>query len=224
MKLINKKYFGIKLKSLDKIILGSLFISNLEKSLGFLDRLQEKYQIDKKFFYPRILQLLEIGLIEKEKNNNNNYRLSILGREALKVVLVGGVFDILHPGHISTLKAAKSYGDLLIVVIATTSTAVKIKNNRRIYHSEELRKELVSALSFVDLALIGKEGTLFDTVEFVKPDIIALGYDQTHTEKYISENCKIRNIDTQVIRLNTPIPRSKSSEIKKELGEAVYDI
>lgn len=224
MKLINKKYFGIKLKSLDKIILGSLFISNLEKSLGFLDRLQEKYQIDKKFFYPRILQLLEIGLIEKEKNNNNNYRLSILGREALKVVLVGGVFDILHPGHISTLKAAKSYGDLLIVVIATTSTAFKIKNNRRIYHSEELRKELVSALSFVDLALIGKEGTLFDTVEFVKPDIIALGYDQTHTEKYISENCKIRNIDTQVIRLNTPIPRSKSSEIKKELGEAVYDI
>lgn len=224
MKLINKKYFGIKLKSLDKIILGSLFISNLDKSLGFLDRLQEKYQIDKKFFYPRILQLLEIGLIEKEKNNHNNYRLSILGREALKVVLVGGVFDILHPGHISTLKAAKSYGDLLIVVIATTSTAVKIKNNRRIYHSEELRKELVSALSFVDLALIGKEGTLFDTVEFVKPDIIALGYDQTHTEKYISENCKIRNIDTQVIRLNTPIPRSKSSEIKKELGESVYDI
>lgn len=224
MKLINKKYFGIKLKSLDKIILGSLFISNLDKSLGFLDRLQEKYQIDKKFFYPRILQLLEIGLIEKEKNNHNNYRLSILGREALKVVLVGGVFDILHPGHISTLKAAKSYGDLLIVVIATTSTAVKIKNNRRIYHSEELRKELVSALSFVDLALIGKEGTLFDTVAFVKPDIIALGYDQTHTEKYISENCKIRNIDTQVIRLNTPIPRSKSSEIKKELGESVYDI
>ena len=224
MKLINKKYFGIKLKSLDKIILGSLFISNLDKSLGFLDRLQERHQIDKKFFYPHILQLLEIGLIEKEKTNNNNYRLSILGREALKVVLVGGVFDILHPGHISTLKAAKSYGDLLIVVIATTSTAVKIKNNRRIYHSEELRKELVSALSFVDLALIGKEGTLFDTVEFVKPDIIALGYDQTHTEKYISENCKIRNIDTQVIRLNTPIPRSKSSEIKKELGEAVYDI
>jgi len=212
------------LKSLDKIILGSLFISNLDKSLGFLDRLQDRHQIDKKFFYPRILQLLEIGLIEKEKTNNNNYRLSILGREALKVVLVGGVFDILHPGHISTLKAAKSYGDLLIVVIATTSTAVKIKNNRRIYHSEELRKELVSALSFVDLALIGKEGTLFDTVEFVKPDIIALGYDQTHTEKYISENCKIRNIDTQVIRLNTPIPRSKSSEIKKELGEAVYDI
>ncbi|MDR4511816.1 MAG: FAD synthase [Nitrososphaeraceae archaeon] len=212
------------MKSLDKIILGSLFISNLDKSLGFLDRLQERHQIDKKFFYPRILQLLEIGLIEKEKTNNNNYRLSILGREALKVVLVGGVFDILHPGHISTLKAAKSYGDLLIVVIATTSTAVKIKNNRRIYHSEELRKELVSALSFVDLALIGKEGTLFDTVEFVKPDIIALGYDQTHTEKYISENCKIRNIDTQVIRLNTPIPRSKSSEIKKELGEAVYDI
>lgn len=224
MKLNNKKYFGIKLKSLDKIILGSLFVSNLDKRRTFLDRLQERYQLDKKFFYPRIMQLTEIGLIEKEKNNDDNYRLSFLGRETLKVVLVGGVFDILHPGHISTLKAAKSYGDLLIVVIATTSTAIKIKKNRKIYHSEELRKELVSALSFVDLALIGREGTLFDTVEFVKPDIIALGYDQAHTEKYISENCKIRNIDTQVIRLNTPVPKSKSSKIKEELGKAVYDI
>jgi cytidyltransferase-like protein len=210
------------LKSLDKIILGSLYVCSLDKKLGFLERLQERYQLDKKFFFPRILNLIEIGLIEK--NKDHDYRLSILGRETLKVVLVGGVFDILHPGHISTLKAAKSYGDILIVIIATTSTAIKIKRNRIIYHSEELRKELVSALSFVDLALIGKEGTLFDTVEYVKPDIIALGYDQTHTEKYISENCKIRNIDTQVIRLNTPIPKSKSSEIKKELGEDVYDI
>jgi glycerol-3-phosphate cytidylyltransferase-like family protein len=93
-----------------------------------------------------------------------------------------------------------------------------------IYHNEELRKEMVSALSFVDLALIGRKGTLFDTVEYVRPDIIALGYDQTHTEKYISENCKKRNIDARVIRLNTPIPKTKSSEIKKELGDAVYDL
>jgi len=166
--------------------------------------------------------LTKIGLIEK--NKDNNFILSTLGRETLTVVLVGGVFDILHPGHISTLKSAKSYGDVLVVIIATTSTATKIKKNRVIYHNEELRKEMVSALSFVDLALIGRKGTLFDSVEYVRPDIIALGYDQTHTEKYISENCKKRNIDARVIRLNTPIPKTKSSEIKKELGDAVYDL
>lgn len=210
------------MKSLDKIILGSLYVSNLDKDVEFLQRLQDRYQLDKKFFYSRILELTKIGLIEKTKDNN--FRLSTLGRETLTVVLVGGVFDILHPGHISTLKSAKSYGDVLIVIIATTSTATKIKKNRVIYHNEELRKEMVSALSFVDLALIGRKGTLFDTVEYVRPDIIALGYDQTHTEKYISENCKKRNIDARVIRLNTPIPKTKSSEIKKELGDAVYDL
>jgi len=210
------------LKSLDKIILGSLYVSNLDKDVEFLQRLQDRYQLDKKFFYSRILELAKIGLIEK--NKDSNFRLSTLGRETLTVVLVGGVFDILHPGHISTLKSAKSYGDVLIVIIATTSTATKIKKNRVIYHNEELRKEMVSALSFVDLALIGRKGTLFDTVEYVRPDIIALGYDQTHTEKYISENCKKRNIEARIIRLNTPIPKTKSSEIKKELGDAVYDL
>lgn len=210
------------MKSLDKIILGSLYVSNLDKDVEFLQRLQDRYQLDKKFFYSRILDLTKIGLIEK--NKDSNFRLSTLGRETLTVVLVGGVFDILHPGHISTLKSAKSYGDVLIVIIATTSTATKIKKNRIIYHNEELRKEMVSALSFVDLALIGRKGTLFDSVEYVRPDIIALGYDQTHTEKYISENCKKRNIDARVIRLNTPIPKTKSSEIKKELGDAVYDL
>ena len=210
------------MKSLDKIILGSLYVSNLDKSVEFLQRLQDRYQLDKKFFYSRILELTKIGLIEK--NKDNNFILSTLGRETLTVVLVGGVFDILHPGHISTLKSAKSYGDILVVIIATTSTATKIKKNRVIYHNEELRKEMVSALSFVDLALIGRKGTLFDSVEYVRPDIIALGYDQTHTEKYISENCKKRNIDARVIRLNTPIPKTKSSEIKKELGDAVYDL
>ena len=210
------------MKSLDKMILGSLYLSNLDRDIEFLQRLQDRYQLDKKIFYPRILHLTGIGLVEKTEENN--FRLSTLGRESLTVVLVGGVFDILHPGHISTLKAAKSYGDVLIVIIATSATATKIKKNRIIYHDEHLRREMVSALKFVDLALIGKEGTLFDSVEYVRPDIIALGYDQTHTEKYISENCKKRNIDARVIRLNTPIPKSKSSKIKKELGDAVYDL
>ncbi|MGD1835029.1 MAG: adenylyltransferase/cytidyltransferase family protein [Nitrososphaeraceae archaeon] len=158
------------------------------------------------------------------KKKNQSLKLTLIGRELLKVVLVGGVFDLLHPGHISTLKSAKALGDVLIVIIATTITATKIKKDRIIYHDENLRKEMVSSLSFVDLALIGKKGTLFDTVEYVNPDIIALGYDQKHTEKEISENCRNRNLEIQILRLSTPVPKIKSSEIKKELGEAFYKI
>jgi cytidyltransferase-like protein len=165
-------------------------------------------------------QLVEYGLVEK----NDHPILTFIGRDALKVVLVGGVFDLIHPGHIHTLKAAKAQGDVLVVVVAKTSTAIKLKKDRKIYHDENMRRELVSSLSFVDIAIIGKEGTLYDTVEYVKPDIIALGYDQAHSEKDISENCQKRNLRLRVIRLNTPIPGTKSSHIKNELGDSFYGI
>ena len=87
-----------------------------------------------------------------------------------------------------------------------------------------LRKELVSSLGIVDLAIVGREGTLYDTVEAVKPDVIALGYDQAHSEKEVAENCKKRNLNIHVIRLSTPIPGSKSSKIKEELGDSIYGI
>jgi len=149
---------------------------------------------------------------------------SNLSRFKIKAVFVGGVFDILHPGHIYTLKAAKSYGDILVVIVATSSTALKLKKNRSIYHDEKQRQELVSSLSFVDLSLIGKEGTLYDTVSIVKPNIIALGYDQSHNEKEIQKNCFDLGLKIRVVRLSSPNPKIKSSVIKESLGNTFYDI
>ena len=59
-----------------------------------------------------------------------------------KIVLAGGVFDIIHPGHIHTLNAAKALGDILVVVIATDKTARKMKKSPPL-HSQESRRELV---------------------------------------------------------------------------------
>ena len=59
--------------------------------------------------------------------NKDRETLTELGRRSLKVVLAGGVFDIIHPGHIHTLNAAKELGDVLVVVIATDKTAEKMK-------------------------------------------------------------------------------------------------
>jgi cytidyltransferase-like protein len=204
----------------DKAILASLYISSLEPEISALDRITSRMPIAGEIYKSKIQRLVEYGLVEK----NDHPILTFIGRDALKVVLVGGVFDLIHPGHIHTLKAAKAQGDVLVVVVAKTSTAIKLKKDRKIYHDEKLRRELVSSLSFVDLAVIGKEGTLYDTVEYVKPDIIALGYDQAHSEKDISENCQKRNLHLRVIRLNTPIPGTKSSYIKNELGDSFYGI
>ena len=205
---------------LDKTILANLYSSMLDPSIPPYVRLKARLPISEEFYNSMVSRLVQIGLIEK----SDPTKLTFIGRDALKVVLVGGVFDLIHPGHIHTLKAAKAEGDVLVVVVARQSTAQKIKKNRKIYHDEKLRRDLVTSLNFVDLALIGKEGTLYDTVEYVKPNVIALGYDQAHSEKDIAENCKKRNLNVQVIRLSTPIPGSKSSTMKEELGDSIYGI
>jgi len=139
---------------------------------------------------------------------------SLLRRGSLRVVLAGGVFDIIHPGHIHTLKAAKALGDILVVAIATDKTAQKMKK-RIPLHNQELRRELVDCLSMVDVAIIGHENDIFETVKLVKPEIIALGYDQIHQEKFISDGCKRINLDTKIVRLQSPVPELSSSDIQK---------
>ena len=83
----------------------------------------------------------------------------------------------------------KLLGDVLVVVVATDNTAVKMKKRTPI-HSQEQRQELVNSLEVVDLCLIGQENDIFKTVNHVKPQIIALGYDQIHQERFITEGCK----------------------------------
>lgn len=205
---------------LDKKILSSVYLSSLVPEISPYQRLWSDDFVPREVYDQKVQELSERGLID---NNNNTPQISFIGRDAIKVVLVGGVFDLIHPGHIHTLKAAKSQGDVLVVVIARTSTAKKIRGERKIFHDELLRQELVSSLQFVDLAIIGKEGTLYDTVEFVKPDIIALGYDQAHTEKDISQNCAARKLNVRVVRLNTPLPVTKSSRLKDDLGDSFYN-
>jgi cytidyltransferase-like protein len=149
--------------------------------------------------------------------------LDLARRDSLRIVLAGGVFDIIHPGHIHTLKAAKALGDVLVVAIATDKTAQKMKK-RLPLHNQELRCELVDCLSMVDIAIVGHEKDIFETVKIVKPTIIALGYDQIHQEKFISDGCKQINLDIEIVRLQSPIPKLSSSDIEKEYGENIYGL
>ena len=140
-----------------------------------------------------------------------------------KIVLAGGVFDIIHPGHIHTLNAAKALGGVLIVAIATDKTAKKMKK-RSPLHNQELRRELVSCLSMVDKAIVGHEDDIFQTVKEVKPNIIVLGYDQVHQEKFISDGCKRINLNVEIVRLESPVPHLSSSEIEKEYGKDIHGL
>jgi cytidyltransferase-like protein len=166
----------------------------------------------------RINDLVKTGLVKQDKKS-----LTEFGRTSLKVVLAGGVFDIIHPGHIHTLNAAKALGDILIVVVATDKTAQKMKK-RIPLHNQKLRRELVDSLLMVDLCVVGNEEDIFKTVDLVRPEIIALGYDQVHQEKFIIDGCRKLNLDVKVARLQSPIPEFSSSKIEKEYGESIHGI
>ena len=183
-----------------------------------LDALREKTMLPEDAINSRIDKLVKNQLVNEDRNT-----LTETGRDSLCVVLAGGVFDIIHPGHIHTLNAAKKLGDVLVVVVATDNTAVKMKK-RRPLHSQMQRQEMVNSLSTVDLCLIGQEGDIFKTVNRVRPQIIALGYDQIHQEKSITEGCKKIKLDARVARLQSPIPESSSSKIQKEYGESIHGI
>ena len=201
----------------DKEIITAFFVATLSGDTP-MDIIRKKLALSPEYVQERIEDLAKNGYIESNKKT-----LTDLGRKSIRVVLAGGVFDIIHPGHIHTLRAAKALGNVLVVVIATDKTAQKMKN-RIPLHNMELRKDLVRSLSMVDYAVVGYEGDIFKSVELIKPNIIALGYDQVHQEKFIIDGFKKIGIDVSISRLHSPIPDIKSSKIENDYGKSIYGI
>ena len=111
-----------------------------------------------------------------------------------------GTFDLLHLGHIYYLKEAKKLGDILAVVVATDTTVRSLKHEP--VNSEEIRLKLIKELKIVDETYLGHEEDIYEIVEEIKPDIIALGFDQIHDENKIESELKKRKIKAKIVRLS----------------------
>lgn len=116
-------------------------------------------------------------------------------------VMASGVFDIIHPGHVSYLEQAKSYGDELVVVVACDAT-VRARKHEPIT-PEAMRARIVGALKPVDKVLVGGDGDLYDTVRFVRPDVIVLGFDQGFDAGVLQSELEERGLgNIRVVRAN----------------------
>ncbi len=129
-------------------------------------------------------------------------------RAKLKVVMTGGVFDILHIGHICTLTEAKKYGDFLVVVIARDDHIMK--KGRKPIHSQEYRAKIVEALKPVDAVVLGEDNPK-KVVEMIKPDVIVYGYDQP-------EFLKPEGVEIVKLKEHVEPEKFKTNRIIKELG------
>ncbi len=114
-------------------------------------------------------------------------------------VMTTGVFDLLHPGHIAMLEEAAKLGDELVVVIARDLSAAKEKHTP--ITPEEQRRRMVEALKPVDRAVLGHQGDYYRIVEELRPDIIALGFDQKYDAAKVAATCAARGVACKVVRL-----------------------
>lgn len=153
------------------------------------------------------------GLVESA---GGGFALTPEGRGRLKVVMIGGAFEIIHPGHLHTVEQAKRLGDTLVAVVATDKSVSKNKGRDPVT-SQEWRVKLVGAVRNVDLALPGGQGSIYDTLDRVRPDVVALGYDQIHKPADIEAEAKRRGLQLTVARLSSPLPGVKTSKIVSAL-------
>jgi FAD synthetase len=134
-------------------------------------------------------------------------------------VMASGTFDLLHMGHIYYLKEAKKLGDELAVVVACDETVRKLKHEP--VTPEMMRLALVKELKVVDEAYLGNKDDMYSIVEEIKPDIIALGYDQIHNEKQIMKELKKRNLDAKVVRLTKHVDMNDIDGTRKIIEKII---
>jgi D-glycero-beta-D-manno-heptose 1-phosphate adenylyltransferase len=98
-------------------------------------------------------------------------------RAGRRVVFTNGVFDLLHPGHIRYLRAARGEGDLLIVGVNSDRSVRAIKGPSRPITPEAERAEILAALTSVDAVTIFDEDTPAEIIRRVQPDVLVKGAD-----------------------------------------------
>lgn len=103
--------------------------------------------------------------------------LSRQRRRHKRIIFTNGCFDILHIGHIRTLKRAGALGDILVIGLNSDSSVRAIKGPSRPINSQSDRAEILSSLYFVDYITIFNEPTPERLIRKLKPDILAKGGD-----------------------------------------------
>ena len=96
-----------------------------------------------------------------------------------RVVFTSGCFDVLHVGHVRSLRAARSLGDRLVVGLNSDESVRGLKGPGRPYFPQEERAEVLSELECVDALVIVPESTMDRALDVLRPDVFAKGTDYT---------------------------------------------
>lgn len=136
----------------------------------------------------------------------------------MTTVMTFWTFDIVHPGHVHFLTQAKSHGTHLITIVAKDINVKKFKGNLPL-HNELRRIHDIRNLHIADIVELWHEHDYFFAIKKYKPDVVAIGYDQTYLVKELSEFLYENDYKTELVIIEWFGPdEHKSSIIKKRLG------
>ncbi len=145
-----------------------------------------------------------------------------------KIVLATGAFDLLHYGHLNFLEEAKRAGgrNAKLIVIVARDRTVEARKGKRPVVPEDQRRALIEALKPVDDVILGFEDMNYEAViEKLKPNVIAVGYDQLDIKRSVEEIIKKKGLRIKVFeaRKFSEDDIDSSSKIKRRVIELEKD-
>ena len=138
-------------------------------------------------------------------------------RAAGSVVFTNGVFDLLHPGHIDILTAARAEGDALVVGVNSDDSVRRLKGPTRPVRRETDRAFVIAALECVDCVVIFHEDTPLELIEAVHPDVVVKGGD--YSEETIVGAREVKGRGGRVVVVPLTPGHSTTSIIEKLSGQ-----
>jgi len=104
-------------------------------------------------------------------------RLAAWRRRGARVVFTNGCFDLLHPGHVRYLRAARRLGDVLVVGVNSDASVRRLKGPTRPIVPGAARCEVLAALEMVDAVVLFDQDTPYELIALVQPDVLVKGGD-----------------------------------------------
>lgn len=145
-------------------------------------------------------------------------------RQERKIVLASGVFDLLHLGHVRFLEEAKRAGgrNAELVVIVARDRVVEAHKGEKPIVPENQRCALVASLKVVDCAILGfQRFNIGRVIDKVKPNLIAVGYDQADVERTVRKYAEEQESNIKIVRIGKfeEDELNSSSKIKQRIIE-----
>lgn len=134
-------------------------------------------------------------IIDRE---NLKKKLEELRQKGKRIVFTNGCFDIIHIGHISYLKEAKNFGDVLIVGLNSDESVRMIKGDKRPLMPQEERAEILASLEMVDFVVLFDEPVPDELIKIVKPDFHIKGGDYSSPDE-LPEAKLVRSLGGKVV-------------------------